>query len=126
MKEKLEKELRIKLMTDHFKNIELKDKQKNLNINLIKFDDTYQVEISKKIKIRKEEFSNIQREIKKIYQSMENSPDHWDNSNVDYPDLKKIWEFSYEDNEIIYKKEGTITYPENWLPFIDYITQKYI
>ena len=33
MKEKLEKELQIKLMTDHFNNIELKDKQKNLNIN---------------------------------------------------------------------------------------------
>ena len=51
MKEKLEKELQIKLMTDHFNNIELKDKQKNLNINLIKFDDTYQVEISKKINL---------------------------------------------------------------------------
>ena len=58
MKEKLEKELRIKLMTDHFKNIELKDKQKNLNINLIKFDDTYQVEISKKIKISEKTVRN--------------------------------------------------------------------
>ncbi len=122
----LTKELLIKLLMNNFKYIDLKDIQKNLKLSFIKQDDEYKIEISKQIKLKEEEFIKIEKEIEKIFREIEDTPEHWENSNLEYPDLKKIWEFCYQDNEKNYKKEGTITYPENWIQFVNEITKRYI
>lgn len=125
MEEIFEPELIIKLINNDFKNIELKDRQKNLHFHIKKDDNNFQLEISKKINLKEEEFLHLQKEIEKIYTEIKNNPDHWENSNIEYPNLKKLWEFYYQENEKIYKKDGTVTYPENWIPFFDMIEQKY-